>query len=101
MLVGDNEIEMPTVAVGAIADQAVDRREIVGLDAEAVLIPLLDRHVLDRWRSERLERSARRSDARGQIFEPCLVGGNLDALSRGFGSACLVDVLHPLPGEFV
>src|ERR1700753_4153831 len=32
MLVGDDEIEMPTGAIGAIADQAVDRREIVGLD---------------------------------------------------------------------
>src|ERR1700728_1255729 len=100
MLVGDDEIEMPTVAVGAIADQAVDRCEIVGLEAEAVLIPLLDRHILDRWRSERLERSARRSDTRRQILEPCLVGGDLDALSRAFGSSCLLDALPPLPGEF-
>src|SRR4029077_4781815 len=50
---------------------------------------------------ERVERSARRLHARGNIFEPCLVGGNLDSLARLRSASCLDDALPALPGEFV
>src|SRR4029077_20139320 len=46
-------------------------------------------------------RSARRLHARGNIFEPCLVGGDLDRLARLRIAPCLDDALPALPGEFV
>src|SRR3954467_771678 len=101
VLVGENEIEMPAVAQRSIRDQAVDGLEIVGFDPEAAVVPLFYPHILHRQRAERVERSARRLHARGNIFEPCLVGGDLDSLARLRSSPCLDDALPALPGEFV
>src|SRR5262249_44625734 len=69
--------------------------------AEAVVVELLDRDVLDGRRPELRERSARRSDARGKIFEPRLIGGDLYALTRLLERAGLHDALPALPGKFV
>src|SRR5262249_44498043 len=44
---------------------------------------------------------ARRLHARGNVLEPCLVGGDLDRLSGPRLAACLDDALPALPGEFV
>ncbi len=52
ILVGDDEVEVPAVAQGAIGDQAADRGQIVRLDAESVPVPPVDRDILDRGRPE-------------------------------------------------
>ena len=97
VLIGDDQIEVLAPAQRAIAFEAVDRDEVVRLDAEAVVIELLDRDVLDgRW-SELLERSARWSDARGEIFEPRLIGGDLDGLARLLERTRLYDALPARP----
>ena len=97
MLVGENEIEVPAVAQRPIGDQAVDGLQIVGFDPEATVVPLFYRHIFHRQRAERVERSARRLHARGNIFEPCLVGGDLDRLARLRIAPCLDDALPALP----
>ena len=96
VLVGENEIEVPAVAQRPIGDQAVDGLQIVGFDPEATVVPLFYRHIFHRQRAERVERSARRLHARGNIFEPCLVGGDLDSLARLRIAACLDDALPAL-----
>ena len=69
---------------------------------EAVVVPLLDLDVLDRRRPELGQRPARRLHPRRNIFEPGLVGGDLDGLPglRRL-AAGLDDALPALPGEFV
>ena len=89
MLIGEYEIEVPAVAQSPIGDQAVDGLQIVGLDIEAAVVPVFDRHIFHRDCAERA-RSARRLHARGNVFEPCLVGGDLDGLAglRRLSAAC-------------
>ena len=72
VLVGDDEVEVPAVAQGAIGDQAVDRGEIVGLDAETVIVEFLDRHVLHSGRVEfaQATRSARHTRRDGIRTRP-------------------------------
>src|SRR6185437_13145848 len=87
--------------IRAVADQAVDRGQIVWLVAKAVLVPLFDCDIRHRGRIEAFERgSADLLATRWQIFPPCLVGGDLDALA-GPRLAGLLDALPTLPGEFV
>jgi hypothetical protein len=74
VLVGNDQVEMLAVAKRAIGLEAVDGGEVVGLDAEAVLVPFVDRDILECGRAELLERPARRPDARRDVFEPSLVG---------------------------
>jgi hypothetical protein len=73
------------------------------LRATALLffVPLFDRHILHRRRAKRVESSARRFHGAGNIFEPCLVGRDLDSLARLRSAPCLDDALTALPGEFV
>src|SRR5215831_1427668 len=101
VLIGDDQVEVLAPAQRPIAFQTVDRYEVVRLDAEAVVVELLDRNVLDGRRPELLERSAWRSDARGKIFEPGLIGGDLHALARLHERAGLDDALPAPPGKFV
>src|SRR6185369_13442650 len=68
---------------------------------EATVVPLFYRNIFHRHRAERVERSARRLHACGNIFEPCLVGGDLDSLARSRIAPCLDDTLPALPGELV
>ena len=101
VLIGDDEVEVFAVAIRAVADQAVDRGQVVWLVAKAVLVPLFDCDIRHRGRIEALERgSADLLAARWQIFPPCLVGGDLDALARP-RLAGLLDALPALPREFV
>src|SRR5262245_62850775 len=81
VLVGEDQVEVAPVTERAIALEALDRRQVVRLDSQAVLVPLVDRDILDLGGSEGLERSARRSDTGRKVFEPGLVGGDLDALA--------------------
>src|SRR5262249_18927196 len=99
--VGDDQVEVLAVAQRPIRFEAVDRCEVVRLDAEAVVVELLDRDVLDGRRSELLERSARWSDARGEIFEPRLIGGDLDGLARLLERTRLHDALPAHPRKLV
>ena len=93
---------MLAVANRAVADQAVDGREVVGLVAEAVLVPLLDGDIRHRGRIELLERgSAHLPASRRQIFPPGLICGDLDALTWPGRTAGLLDALPALPREFV
>src|SRR4249919_3963375 len=92
---------MLAVAQRAVGLEAVDRDQIVGLLAEPIVVPFLDRDIFHRWRRELFEPPARRLDARRDEFEPCLVGSDLDALSRLWRAARLLDALPPLPREFV
>ena len=102
VLIGNDEVEMPAVAIRAVADQAVDGREVVGLVAEAVLVPLLDGDIRHRGRIELLERgSAHLSASRRQILPPRLICGDLDALTWPGRTAGLLDALPALPREFV
>jgi serine/threonine protein kinase len=78
VLVGENEIEVLAVAQRPISDQAIDGHQIVGFDPEATVVPRFYRHILHRQRADRVERCARRLHARGNIFERCLVGGDLE-----------------------
>src|ERR1051325_403785 len=101
VLVGDDEVEVFAVAIRAVADQAVDRGQVVRLVAEAVLVPLFDCDIRHRGRIEAFERGpADLLATRWQIFPPCLVGGDLDALA-GPRLAGLLDALPALPREFV
>ena len=65
------------------------------------VVPVFNGHILHRHRAERVERSARRLHSCGNIFEPGLVGGDLDSLARSRIAPCLDDALPALPGEFV
>src|SRR4029079_1353688 len=101
VLIGDDEVEVFAVAIRAVADQAVDRGQVVRLVAKAVLVPLFDCDIRHRGRIEAFERgSAGLLATRWQIFPPCLVGGDLDALARP-RLAGLLDALPTLPREFV
>src|ERR1051325_8838781 len=101
VLVGNDEIEVFAVTISSVADQAVDRDQVVWLVAKAVLVPLFDCDIRHRWRSEAFERgSADLLATRWQIFPPCLVGGDLDALA-GPRLTRLLDTLPSLPREFV
>src|SRR3954454_2713404 len=101
VLIGDDEVEVFAVAIRAVADQAVDRGQVVWLVAKAVLVPLSDCDIRHRGRIEAFERgSADLLATRWQIFPPCLVGGDLDALA-GPRLAGLLDALPALPREFV
>ena len=55
VLIGDDEVEVLAVAIRAVADQAVDRGQVVWLVAKAVLVPLFDCDIL----SPRADRSFR------------------------------------------
>ena len=103
VLVGDDEVEVLAVAERAIGLQAVDRGEVVGLHAQAVLVQFLDLDVLDGDRAERVERCRWAACTRaGMIFEPRLVGGDLDRSGPAVRTAAgLLDALPALPGEFV
>ena len=92
---------MLAVAERPVGDQAADRGQIVRLQPQPIGVPLVDLNVLDRERTERVERTARRRDARRNIFEPGLVGGDLDGLAGLRRAACLDDALPALPREFV
>src|SRR6187402_1061837 len=98
---GDDQVEVPAIAQRAIRDEAADRGQVVRLDTESVVVELLDRSVLDCWRIEALEGSARRCDACRDVFKPCLIGRDLDSLARSFERTRLHDALPTLPGEFV
>src|ERR1051325_4086975 len=101
VLVGDDEVEVFAVAVRAVANQAVDGGKVVRLVAEAVLVPLFDCDIRHRGRIEAFERGpADLLATRWQIFPPCLVGRDLDALA-GPRLAGLLDALPPLPRELV
>src|SRR6185369_9709648 len=101
VLVGNEEVEVLAVAERPISDQAADRGQIVRLDAEPVLVPFVDLDVLDRNRPEFGKRAARRRHAGRDIFEPGLVGGDLDGLAGLRLAARLDDALSALPREFV
>ena len=68
---------------------------------EPVPVPLVDLDVLDRNRPEFGKRAARRRHASRDIFEPGLVGGDLDGLAGLRLAARLDDALSALPREFV
>ena len=74
---------------------------LLGSIPRPLVVPLFDRHIFHRHRAERVERSARRLHARGNVLEPCLVGGDLDRLARLRRASCLLDALPALPGELV
>src|SRR6185503_15165519 len=89
------------VAERPISYQAADRGKIIRLDAEPVPVPLVDLDVLDRNRPKFGKRAARWRHSSGDIFEPGLVGGDLDGLARLRLTARLNDALPTLPREFV
>src|SRR6185369_12144699 len=90
-----------SVAVGAVADQAVDRDEVVRLITKAVFVPLLDFDIGHRRRFEMFPgRPAGLLATRRHIFPPRLIGGDLDALA-GPLLPCFLDALPALPREFV
>src|SRR6185369_3251563 len=74
---------------------------IVRLDAEPIPVPLVDFDVLDRNRPEFGKRAARRRHASRDIFEPGLIGRDLDGLAGLRLAARLNDALPALPREFV
>src|SRR6185503_21017366 len=77
VLIGDDEVHVPAPAQGAIACEAGDRGEIVGLLPEAMRVEAGDRRVDDARRIEALERLPRRLlDAGRLVFEPRLVRGD-------------------------
>src|SRR6185369_12244666 len=101
VLIGEDQVEVPTIAKRAIADEAANRGQVVRLDTEAVVVELLDRHVLDRGRIEALERATGSSNARRDVLEPRLIGCDLDSLARSLDRTGLHDALPTLPGELV
>ena len=101
VLVGNEEVEVLAVAERPISDQAADRGQIVRLQPQPVPVPLVDLDVLDRNRPEFGKRAARRRHASRDIFEPGLVGGDLDGLAGLRLAARLDDALSALPREFV
>jgi len=60
-VVGEDELHVAAEAQGAKDPQAPDRRQVAGLEAEAVLVEALDRRVRDRG-------AANRSLAAGPLF---------------------------------
>src|SRR5258705_1892643 len=101
VLIGDDEVELFAVAIRTVGDQAVDRGQVVWVVAQAVPVPLFDCDIRHRRRIEAFERgSADLLATRWQIFPPCLVGGDLDALA-GPRLAGLLNALPALPPEFV
>ena len=52
VLIGDDQVEVPTIPKRAIRDETADRCQVVRLDPEAVVVELLDRNVFDCGRIE-------------------------------------------------
>ena len=83
MLVGEHEVDVAAEAQAPIDVQAVDRREIVRLLADAVLVEALDGCVDDLGRREPFDlATVRLADARRLEFEPRLVRRDLARLRR-------------------
>ena len=101
MLVGNDQVEMLAVAERAVGLEAVDRGQVVRFQPQPIAIPLVDGNVFHRGWAEVLERSARRRDTRGEIFEPGLIRRDLHALARPLERPRLDDALPALPREFV
>ena len=102
-VVGDEQVDVPAPAQGAIGDQAVDRGEVVGLGAQAVVVELLDQRVDHVRRVEGVQLRARRQHPRRLVFEPGLVRRDLERL-RGdpaLGAGEFLDRLPAVPGELV
>src|SRR5215471_12645350 len=93
---------MSPPAEGAVASQAVDGGEVVGLEPKPAIVEPGDRSVDDARRIEAIHSSAPRLlDARRLIIEPRLIGGNLARL-RGANLATKdLQPLPPEPGELV
>ena len=91
----------PAVPQRPVGLEAVDRRQVVRFHSQPIAVPLLDGNVFDGWRIETLEQPARRSDTRGEVFEPGLIRRDLDALARLLDRPRLDDALPALPREFV
>src|SRR5262249_39212949 len=99
VLIGQDQIEQPAPAKRAARAEALDRREVVGLAAESMLVELLDRRVLPRLRLEPFERSTgAHDDPRRLVFEPRLVGHHLARLCRARLSFETLERLPPQPG---
>ena len=79
MLVGDEEVEVPAPAQAAVDVEAADRGEVVGLQAQAVLVEALDRRVAARPAASKRSSDgpAAWPDARRLVLEPRLVRGHL------------------------
>src|SRR4029077_17131598 len=80
-LVGDNELHVPAPAERPVSLQTIDRRQIVGLLPESMLIENSDRGILNlRW-VELFERGTTTlHHARRLILKKCLHGSNLARL---------------------
>ena len=92
---------MAAIAQRPIDDQAVDRGDVVRLEAQAAIVELLDLDVFHRDGTELVQGSARRLHARRNVLEPGLVGGDLDRLPGLLELRVLQDALPTLPREFV
>jgi hypothetical protein len=58
-LVGDDQIHVTAPAQRAVAGEAVQRGQVVALDAESVFVELFDRHLVDVRRIEVIEAGTR------------------------------------------
>ncbi len=103
VLVGDDQVDVPAPAQGAIGDQAVDRGEVVGFAAQAVVIEIGHRRIDHMRRIEGFQAAARCRHARRLVFEPCLVRRDLERLRghEALRARKFLDRLPALPREFV
>jgi hypothetical protein len=97
VLVGDDQLDVPSEAQRPVGAKALDGSQIVGLQSETVIVESFDWRVDDGRRLEALERRpAGFDDPRRHVLEPRLVGGDLASL-RGTGLAA--ELLKALPTE--
>src|SRR6185369_3813148 len=82
-LVGDHELDVPAPAERTVSLQTMDRRKIVSLLPESMLVENRDRRILNlRW-AENFERGTTAlQHTRGLILKKYLHGGNLARLRR-------------------
>ncbi len=101
VLVGDDQIEVPSVPQRAVGLEAVDRRQVVRFQPQSIAVEFFDGHVFDSGWIEAFQQTAPSGDTCRDVFEPRLIRRDLDGLAGLLEPPRLDDALPALPREFV
>jgi hypothetical protein len=100
-VVCQDQLDVATEAERAKERQAVDRRQVAGLEAEPMIVEARDRRIVDGGGHEAVaRRRVGPPHPRGLILEPCLVGRHLPRLRRAHAGEVLL-ALPTFPRELV